>query len=69
MLPDPDSEAMGQLVDQWLVSLRNAGWTGRQLQTAAEALGSVMRAERPGTPEEEELVKRFTDWWQQHSSN
>lgn len=64
MLPDPNSEAMGWLVDQWLVSLRAAGWSSHRLQTAAERLGSAMREGTPKTPQEEETVERFMTWWQ-----
>ena len=38
MLPNPDSEPMGRLVDQWLVSLRKAGMSPRQLERYAKAL-------------------------------
>ena len=40
MLPNPDSEAMGWLVDQWLVSLRAAGMSSRQLERYARALAA-----------------------------
>lgn len=37
-LPDPDSEAMGHLVDTWLVSLRQAGMSSRTLERKARRL-------------------------------
>ena len=38
MLPDPDSEEIGLLVDQWLVSLRKAGMSPQQLERYTMAL-------------------------------
>ncbi len=64
MLPDPNSEAMGRLVDQWLVSLRKAGWSNRRLQTAVERLGSALRRGNPETAQEAQAVERFMTWWQ-----
>lgn len=64
VLPDPNSEAMGRLVDQWLVSLREAGWSNRRLQTAVERLGFALRRGNPETPQEAHAVERFIGWWQ-----
>ena len=61
--PDPECGEMGQLVDQWLVSLRNEELNERQLKRVARRLGRASeRGWKGKTKWEREDITRFTNW-------
>lgn len=63
-LPDPASEEMGHLVDQWLAALRHQNTTPAQLQRYARALARASdRGWLGRTPWEQEVVKEFQTWF------
>lgn len=49
-LPDPDSEAMGLLVDRWLTALRDAGYGPQRLKRAASRLADATEGLSSGKP-------------------
>ena len=59
-LPDPDSEAMGLLVDRWLVALRESGASTWTLEQTARRLSRALDRGDHGSPE----TKAFVDWVQ-----
>lgn len=60
---DPDSDAMGKLVDEWLVSLRNEGFSSAQLEQHAAALGCMAsRGWFALTTSEQTAMTLFLNW-------
>ncbi len=61
--PDPDSTEMGQLVDQWLVSLRKGGMNTRQLAGWVRRLAHAANHGWVGcTPGERKALRAFFEW-------
>ena len=57
-LPDPDSEAMGFLVDRWLVALRESGASAWTLEQTVRRLSRALDRGDHGSPE----AAAFVDW-------
>ena len=60
--PDPASLEMGQLVDQWLVSLRESRLSGRQLERVARALAKASKHGTGNTTGEQKILVAFRLW-------
>ena len=62
-LPDPDTAAMGRLVDRWLVSLRQRGCNDRLLERYARRLARASEYTWEGhTPGERAAIAAFFAW-------
>jgi hypothetical protein len=59
-----DDEALGYVVDAWLVSLRAQSLSERRLRALAGMLGQAMSAEGPQTPAQAQVLRRFDTWRQ-----
>lgn len=59
-LPDSDSEAMGLLVDRWLVALRESGASAWTLEQTARRLSRALDYGDHDSPE----MAAFMDWAQ-----
>jgi hypothetical protein len=57
---DPDSPTMGQWVDRWLHTIRQQGYSGRQLEAYSRHSGEALSTPHPRSPAP--ILAAFWEW-------